>query len=64
MCLTASSAFSSSYTVVDGDDDADEVAEPQRYRGFGIALSRFANSGTRDDARKALGRWTTTNSSM
>src|SRR5271166_1828126 len=43
--------------VVDGDDDADEIAEPQRYRGFRIALSRFANSGTRDDARTALGRW-------
>lgn len=44
--------------VVDGDDD-DELAEPQRYRGFRIALSRFANSSTRDDARSALGRWAT-----
>jgi hypothetical protein len=45
--------------VVDGDDDADEIAEPQRYRGFRIALGRFANSGTREDAQKALGRWAT-----
>ena len=44
--------------VVDGDDDA-EIAEPQRYRGFRTALSRFANSGTRDDAQTALGRWAT-----
>lgn len=43
--------------VVEGDDDMDELAEPQRYRGFRIALGRFAHSGTRDDARTALGRW-------
>jgi hypothetical protein len=43
--------------IVDGIDDEDEVAEPQRYRGFRIALGRFAGSGSRDDARHALGRW-------
>lgn len=43
--------------VVDGEEDTNELAEPQRYRGFRIALGRFANSGTRDDARTALGRW-------
>lgn len=44
--------------VVDGDDDADaEVAEPRRYAGFRTALSRFAASGERSDARTALGRW-------
>lgn len=43
----------------DGDNDTGEIAEPQRYRGFRIALSRFANSGEISDARTALSRWAT-----
>lgn len=46
--------------VVDGDDGDDnpwEIAEPRRYAGFRTALSRFAGSGDRNDARTALGRW-------
>jgi hypothetical protein len=44
--------------VVDGDEE-DNIAKPQRYRGFRIALGRFVNWGLRDDARTALGRWAT-----
>jgi len=46
--------------LVDGEDESDvDVAEPQRFRGFRLALGRFAGSGDRDDARTALGRWAT-----
>lgn len=46
--------------VVDGEDDSSiEIAEPRRYAGFRTALSRFAVSGDRNDARTALGRWAT-----
>ncbi len=42
----------------EGEEDADlEVAEPRRYASFRTALSRFAGSGERGDARTALGRW-------
>lgn len=44
--------------VADGEDDSNaDVAELQRFRGFRVALGRFAGSGDRDDARTALGRW-------
>lgn len=43
--------------VVDDDDADAEIAEPRRYAGFRTALNRFAASGERSDARKALGRW-------
>jgi hypothetical protein len=45
--------------VVDAEDDSNAavVAELQRFRGFRIALGRFAGSGDQDDARTALGRW-------
>jgi hypothetical protein len=45
--------------VIDGEEDGDgpELAEPRRYAGFRMALSRFAGSGDLADARTALGRW-------
>jgi hypothetical protein len=44
--------------LVDRDDGAAiEVAEPRRYAFFRTALSRFARSGDRSDARTALSRW-------
>lgn len=45
--------------IVDGLNEADvpEFAEPKRYLGFRTALGRFAATGDKADARKALGRW-------
>lgn len=43
--------------IADDDEATDEIAEPRRYAGFRLALSNFARTADRSDARKALGRW-------